>query len=196
MKLLLIFALSVGLPVGLHAQDASISNADFKGHLIGESIADFLRIEPEARQEADVCRQRTERRRCVELIAAIERGQRAEVSTAGSANFVLDAGKLVKLTVLVDDTFENISNSLTQKFGSPSKKTPLSSHDSSGRKWENQLYLWDTPLIYLTIYQDNNPVLQDRRPLLVVESHAEHLLEDVGQSGRPASVASSVAPKQ
>ena len=196
MKPLLIFVLSLGLPVGLHAQNATISNADFKGHLIGESVADFLRLEPEARQEADVCRQRTGRRRCVELIAAIEHGQRAEVSTAGSANFVLDAGKLVKLTVLVDDTFENICNSLTQKFGTPSKKTSLPSHDPSGKKWENQLYLWDTPLIYLTIYEDNNPALQDRRPLLAVESHAEHLLEDVGQSGGPDSVASSVVPKQ
>jgi hypothetical protein len=196
MRALLIFTFFVGLPVGLGAQSANVSSADFKGHLIGETVADFLRIEPEAQQEADVCRQRSERRRCVELIAALDRGQRAEVSTAGSANFVLDAGKLVKLTILVDDSFENISNSLTQKFGAVSKKTALPSHDSSGKKWENQLNVWDTAVIYVTLYQDNNPVLQDRRPLLVVESHAEHLLENIDQPAHPASVASSTAPKQ
>lgn len=192
---LLALLVLLGLPAVLHAQSANFSDADFKGHLIGESVADFLRIEPEAQQEADVCRQRAERRRCVELIAALDHGQRAEVSTA-SVNYVLDAGQLVKVTMLVDDSFQNVSDSLTKKFGPLSKKSSLPTHDSSGTKWENQLYTWDTPTIYMTLYQDNNPRMQDRRPLLVVESHAEHLLDDLNQSRRPAAMASSVAPKQ
>jgi hypothetical protein len=192
---LLALVVLLGLPLVLPAQSANFSDADFKGHLIGESVADFLRIEPEAPQEADVCRQRAERRRCVELIAALDHGQRAEVSTT-SVNYVLDAGKLVKLTMLVDDSFQNVSDSLTKKFGALSKKSALPTHDSSGTKWENQLYTWDTPTIYMTLYQDNNPMMQDRRPLLVVESHAEHLLDDAAQSSGPASMAASVAPKQ
>ena len=192
---LLILVLFIGLPTVLRAQ-ASAADADLQGHLIGETIADFLRIEPEAQQETNVCRQRAERRRCVELIAAVDRGQRAEVTTAKSANYVLDAGKLVKLTMLVSNGFEMSSDALSKKFGALPKKTALPSHDSSGAKWENQLYTWDTPAVYATLYQDNNPLLQDHRPLLIVESHAEHLLDDVGSPSKPTSVASAVAPKQ
>lgn len=193
---LLMLVLLTALPSGLRAQDASVRNADFKGHRIGETVADFLLIEPEAQQEADVCRQRTEPRSCVELIAALDRGRRAEVSTAGSVNFVLDGGKLVKLTMLVNGTFESIGDDLTKKLGTLSKKTNLPSRDASGRKWENQLYTWDTPAIYVTLYQDNNPSLQDRRPLLTAESPVEHLLEDTDRSKQASSAATSAAAKQ
>ena len=175
------------------AQNLPSTDAVFN-HLIGESVADFLRIEPEAQQEADVCRQRSERRRCSDLIAALDRGQRAEVSTAGSANFVLDAGRLVKFTVLVDGELQPVSDGLTKKFGPLSKVAALPVHDSSGAKWSNQLYTWDTSSVYVTLYQDNNPSLKDRRLLLIVESHAEHLLEDSNQSTQSGAVASSLAP--
>lgn len=174
------------------AQNGAFSDAAFTGHLIGESVADFLRIEPEAQQEADVCRQRAERRRCSDLIAALDRGQRAEVSTASSANFVLDAGKLVKFTVLVDANVQAVSDGLTRKFGPLSKLTALPVRDSSGTKWSNHLYTWDTSAVYVTLYQDNNPSLEDHRLLLIVESHAEHLLEDLNQSPQSGAVASSV----
>jgi hypothetical protein len=85
---------------------------------------------------------------------------------------------------------------MSKKFGALPKKTTLPSHNTSGTKWDNQLYTWDTPTIYATLYQDNNPLLQDHRPLLIVESHAEHLLDDVDAPAKPTSVASSVAPKQ
>lgn len=188
--LLLFFALAAIT----RAQNPPVSDADFKGHLIGESIADFMRIEPEAQQEADVCRQRAERRRCGDLIAALDRGQRAEVSTASSANFVLDAGRLVKFTVLVDGGVQAVSDGITRKFGPLSKLSALPVHDSSGLKWSNQLYTWDTSSVYVTLYQDNNPMLQDHRLLLVVESHAEHLLEDLNQRPQLGAVASSAVP--
>ena len=192
---LLILVLFVGLPTVLRAQ-ATSANTDFQGHLIGETVADFLRIEPEAQQEANVCRQRAERHRCVELIAAIDHGQRAEVSTARAANYVLDAGKLVKFTMLVDDSFESSSGALSKKFDALPKKSSMPAHNSSGANWENQLYTWDTPSVYATLYQDNNPLLQDHRPLLIVESHAEHLLDDSGSAAKPSSVASTTSPKQ
>lgn len=192
---LLILVLFVGMPMALRAQ-APAMDANFQGHLIGETIADFLRIEPEAQQEANVCRQRSERHRCIELIAALDRGQRAEVSTATAANYVLDAGKLVKLTMLVSESFEATSDALSKKFGALPKRTTLPSHNASGTKWDNQLYTWDTPIIYATLYLDNNPVLQDHRPLLIVESHAEHLIDNVDSPAKPTSVASSAAPKQ
>src|SRR5579872_3172509 len=187
---LLALVVLLGLPLVLPAQSANFSDADFKGHLIGETVADFLRIEPEAQQEANVCRQRAERHRCVELIAAIDRGQRAEVSTARSANYVLDAGKLVKFTMLVEDNFESSSDALSKRFAALPTKSSMASHNSSGAAWENHLYTWDTPSVYATLYQDNNPLLQDHRPLLIVESHAEHLLDNAG-AARATSVAST-----
>jgi hypothetical protein len=77
-------------------------------------------------------------------------------------------------------------------------KSVLSSHDSSGAKWDNQLYTWDTPTVYLTLYQNNNPSLQDRRLLLVMESRPEHLLEDLDlpDPNQPAAHLVSLASKQ
>ena len=122
-SLMLILVLVAGLPAGLHAQSFQ-ANPDFRGHLIGESVADFLRIEPEAQQETNVCRQRTERRRCLELIAAVDRGQRTEVSTTSGGNYVLDAGQLVKLTVLVADTFDSAADSVSKQFNAVPRNRP------------------------------------------------------------------------
>jgi len=90
--ILLLFA---GLPGGLWAQSEKAAPVDFKGHLIGEGVADFLRIEPEAQQEVDVCRQHPARHSCDRLLAALKAQGRAEISTTNAFNFVLDGGKLV-----------------------------------------------------------------------------------------------------
>jgi hypothetical protein len=109
-------------------------------------------------------------------------------------NFVLDGGKLVKITMLVDKPMDDATFDLTQKFGVQAKATLLPSQNNTGDKWNNQLHTWDMPTAYVTLYQDNNPGMQDHRLLLMAESRAEHLLEDLDSSKRPTSVASTAAP--
>jgi hypothetical protein len=186
-----ILILFFSIPGALRAQSTNVNFANFNGHFIGESISDFLRLEPEAQQEVDVCRQHPDRHSCNHIAGALDRGERAELSTTGSANFVLDGGRLVKLTMLVDDSFYNAAAALAAKFGNPSKDTVTSSQDGSGARWQNHEYVWDTPSAYITLYEDNNPSLQDRRPLLIVKSLAEHLLDnsDHGQKTQPATFA-------
>ena len=190
MRLLaLILVLFAGLPGGLWAQAPDSSAANFKGHLIGEGLAEFLSMEPDAQQEVDVCRARPARHSCDRLIAALDRGDRAEISTSGAINFVLDGGKLVKLTMLVDKPFDAATSDLSQKFGPQTSASVLASQNALGAKWNNQLHVWDTPSIYITLYQDNNPSLADHRLLLIAESHAEHLLENMGSQKQRDSVA-------
>jgi hypothetical protein len=189
-------AVYILFPASSHAQALSVDYADFNGHFIGESISDFLHAEPDAQQELDVCRQRPERQRrtCAQLIAAADRGQRAEVSDSESVNFVVDGGKLVKLTMLVDGDFGAVAADLTKRFGARSSDTMVPSQNEAGTKWQDRLDVWDTPSVYVTLFQDNNPALQDRRPVLVAESHAEHLLDNP----KPAKAATptAVAAKQ
>jgi hypothetical protein len=47
----------------------------------------------------------------------------------------------------------------------------------------------------VSIYQDNNPSLQDHRLLLIAESHAEHVLDDLDSSKQQTSLASTTDPK-
>jgi len=191
-----ILVLFIGIPGALWAQSNQATYADFKGHFIGETIPDFLRLEPDAQQEADLCRQRPSRHSCERLVGALDRGERAEVSNNDSVNFVLDAGRLVKLTMLVDDSFDAAVGGLTNKFGSPSKTLVLNSQSKAGEKWQNRQFVWDTPDIHVRLYQDNNPSLPDHRLLLIVESHAEFLLDDSDQAKNAASSpsASNVRP--
>jgi hypothetical protein len=193
--LALILVLLAGVPGGLLAQAGNVTSVDFKGHLIGEGVADFLRLEPEAQQEVDVCRQHPTRHNCDRLIAALNGNGRAEISTTGAVNFVLDAGRLVKLTMLVDKPMDVASLDLRDKFGPQTKATMLSSKNDAGAKWINWLHIWDTPSIYISVYQDNNPSLQDHRLLLIVESHAEHMLDDLDSSRQQTSLATTAAPK-
>jgi hypothetical protein len=192
---LLILLLFLGIPAELSAQTTPVSLVEFRGHFIGESVSDFLRMEPDAQQEADVCRQRPSRKHCEQLVAAIDRGQRAEVSTTNSSNFVLDGGKLVKFAMLVDRNFQAALSDLTKKFGLWSILTSVPSQNDDGLEWRDQQYMWDTQAVFVTLYQDNNPALLDRRPLLVVESRAEHLLKDLKPSDEPTSVAAAIAPR-
>ncbi len=189
-----ILVLFAAVPAGLRAQGGSVASVDFKGHLTGEGISDFLRIEPEAQQEFDVCHQRPERRSCDPVNAALHANGRVEISTTGSVNFVLDGGKLVKITMLVDRPMDDATFDLTQKIGVQAKATLLPSQNNTGDKWNNQLHTWDTPTAYVTLYQDNNPGMQDHRLLLMAESRAEHLLENLDSSKLPTSVASTAAP--
>jgi hypothetical protein len=191
---LLLFAFS-GL---LQTQTAPAKPLGFAGHNIGESVKIFLRLEPEARDELEVCEQHPDQTMCVHLFAAVEKGQRAEISTAVPAdldhpetsndtrNFVLDGGQLVKITLSVNDVAEVMNT-----FGKPASDIVTQHHDDSGARWENRLCVWEMPSGYVTMDADNNPRLQDHRPLLVLESRAEH---DGNAAPAPNSSAASPPP--
>lgn len=179
----------------LHAQAPNSAPVEIKGHFIGESISDFLRIEPEAQQEVDVCREHKTRPSCDRLIGALDRGQRTEISTSDSMDFVLDAGRLVKLTVLVRETTDEAAQALTQKFGAPASSTNTPNHNSSGAKWQNRLFVWSTIGAYATLYEDNNPSLQDHQPVLVVESQSEHILDEGEASTNTQALSSNNLPQ-
>jgi len=171
----------------LQMQSADVKPVGIGGHRIGESVKLFLRLEPDARSEVEVCDQHPDQAMCIKLFGAVEKGQRAEISTTTASdpdehasfsdtyNFVLDGGKLVKITVSVNDVAE-----VMKTYGKPSSETVTPHHNDSGAKWEDRVTGWDLPNGYITLLVDNNPVLQDRRPLLVIESREEHARANAG----------------
>ena len=176
----------------LHAQAPAGAPVEIKGHFIGESIGDFLSMEPEAQQEVDVCREHKTRSSCGHLLGALDRGERTEISTSAGMDFVLDAGRLVKLTVLVRESTDGTTEALTRKFGIPAAETNMANHNSTGANWQNRLFVWNTASAYATLYEDNNPSLQDHQPLLVVESQSEHILDDAEAAKHTQAVASNL----
>ena len=132
---------------------------------------------------------------CTSLLNAVENNGRAEISTTipvslddpglpdTSVDFVMDKGKIVRITMPVNDVPE-----LLKKFGPPTRETDEASKNSSGAKWQNHTIAWEPAGLYVAIFQDNNPTLQDRRPLLVMESPEEHAAENpVAAAAAPAS---------
>jgi hypothetical protein len=180
---LIAFLFFTSLPGLARAQAQEVKPVEIRRHYIGESAGRFLRLEADAREEVEVCRQHNGSV-CDRLLAAIDQGQRAEISTLApldidspdaakeTIDFVLDGGKLVKITMLVNGAPEVI-----QIFGQPSIETVIPSENGSGTKWENHLFVWDRPDAYVSLFEDNNPSLQDRHPVLIVESRAEHARE-------------------
>jgi len=183
---LLIFLIA---PPTACAQSATAPDIQVQGHYIGESIERFLHLNLEARQDVDVCRQHPSSSLCRKLLGAIENGDRAEISTSfapgfddsdtsgESINFVFDAKKLVKLTMLVHELAD--ANKI---LGKSSKESDLPSTNPSGQKWLDHVTVWDSGEIYATLYQDNNPSLEDRRPILMIESREEHARENPGSA--------------
>lgn len=176
----------------LRGQTTDVKPVEIRGHYIGESTVRFLHLEPEARESIEVCRQHPTQSVCDQLLAAIERGQRAEISTSvpldmyhpdeakdDAINFVLDGKKLVKMAMLVNDVSD-----ARKILGHPSSESAIPSQDSSGAKWENRRTVWETPEAYVTLYQDNNPSLRDRRPVLTIETRAEHAREEAESTKR------------
>lgn len=173
-RLLVMLCAAVVSASSAQAPAANVAPTEIKGHFMGETIAAFLRMEPEAQQQADLCRQHPDQPGCARLLTAIDHGQRAEISTSGSRDFVLDGGKVVRLTMLVDGVADAAAVDLTKKFDAQPRKIAILGQSDSGAKWENYLFAWDTPDAYVTLYEDNSPSLQDRRPLLIVESRTSH----------------------
>jgi len=175
---------------------------EIRGHFIGEPVKQFFRLDFEARGEMEVCHQNPNRPACGRLLDAIEYGKRAEVSTTVAAdldhpegdrdttNFVLDGGKLVKISMLVNQVPEELKS-----LGRPTSEKSIPTHDSSGAKWENHLTVWDTPTLYVSLYQDNNPGLQDHRLALTIETPSEHTRDNPeAESPKPPSSAAAAAP--
>ncbi len=173
----------------LQTQSADVQPIGIGGHRIGESVKLFLRLEPDARSELEVCHQHPDKAMCVQFFGAVEKGQRAEISTTTASdpdersafsdtyNFVLDGGKLVKITVSVNNVAE-----VMKTYDRPSSETVTPHHNDSGAQWEDRLTAWELPNGYVTLVVDNNPVIQDRRPLLVIESREEHAREVASQA--------------
>jgi hypothetical protein len=185
MRLPLMYLVLAALSGIIQAQAPDANRADIHGHFIGEPVSRFLRLEQDAREDVDVCRHNSIRSSCQGLLAAVDSGGRAEVSTETSRSldnpdrpvisieFVLDKGKVVKVTLPVDDIAQ-----VTKQFGAPTRENLIPSQNTAGTKWEDRLTVWDTPGVYVTLYQDNNPSAQDHRPLLVMESSEEHAREE------------------
>ena len=185
MRLPLIYLALAVFPGILQAQAPDANHADINGHVIGEPVSRFLRLEQDAREDVDVCRHNSIRASCQGLLAAVDSGGRTEVSTETSRDldnpdkpvisieFVLDKGKVVKVTLPVDDVAE-----IAKKFGPPTRESAIPSQNASGAKWEDRLTIWESPGVYVTLYQDNNPTARDHRPLLVIESTEEHAREE------------------
>jgi hypothetical protein len=168
-----ILAATVILASGASTRAANVKPIEIRGHSIGETSAVFLSLETAAQQEADACRKHPDETRCAHLLAALDGGQRAEISTSGAMAFVLDGGKLVRLTIPVDGVADAAMSELTKKFGPQPRKVTIQGQNIQGAKWENYLFAWDTPDAYVTLYQDNDPLLQGRRLLLVVEARSQ-----------------------
>jgi hypothetical protein len=150
---------------------ASAKPAGIEGHVIGETAANFLRLEPALQQKADGCRaQAPAGPDCASLLSALDRGERAEISTAGSMHFLFDQGQLIRVTMLLDGAADAAAADLTSQFGAPSRHNEIAGQNELGSNWTNHLFTWETSAVSFTLYEDNNPLLQDRRPLLVVES--------------------------
>jgi hypothetical protein len=152
---------------------AHVKPAEIAGHSIGESAAAFLREEPEAQQKAEACRQQPDETGCDQLLAVLDGGQRGEISTSSAMTFVFDEGKLVRLTMPVDGGADAAIAGLTKKFGAPARKVTITGQNLQGSQWENYLFGWDTADSSLTLYQDNDPSLQERRLVLVAESRLQ-----------------------
>lgn len=173
----------ISLPGVAHAQAVDTKPVEIRRHYIGESAGRLLRLEPDAREEVEVCRQHSGYT-CDRLLAGVDGGERTEISTLApldldhpdaakeTMDFVLDGKKLVKITMVV-----NAASEAMQMLGRQSSETVIPSGNSSGAKWENHLSVWDRPDVYASLFEDNNPVLQDRRPVLIVESRAERARE-------------------
>jgi hypothetical protein len=180
---LIVFLFLISLAGIVRAQAQDVKPVEVRRHYIGESAGRFLRLEADAREEVEVCRHRNGSL-CDRLLAAVDGGERTEISTLApldldhpdapkeTMDFVLDGKKLVKITMVVNNAAEAI-----QLFSHPSSETAIPSGNSSGAKWENHLSVWDRPDVYASLFEDNNPSLKDRRPVLILESRAERARE-------------------
>jgi hypothetical protein len=145
---------------------------EIKGHFIGETIAQLLSKEPKVQQQVKLCEQHPTKPTCDRLLAAVERGGRAELANSSWMNFVMDGGHLVKLTTLVNENSDAVGD-LTKKFGPTSSETVFPMRNALGATWEDRLSVWDTPTVYATLREDNNPASQNHHYVLIVESRAE-----------------------
>lgn len=182
----IVFLVVLVAPLAINAQSVTVSPVQIRGHFIGEPIERFIHLEADVREELEVCDQHPRASFCQKLVGAMERGDRAEVSASitpdldhpdaskDTINFVLEGKKLVKMTMLVNDMSELAS------LGHPSRESDVPAHSVSGAKWTNHLTVWDMPDSYATVYQDNNPALEDRRPVFVMESREEQARESTG----------------
>jgi hypothetical protein len=175
---------------------------EIRGHFIGEPVKRFFRLDLEARAEMNVCNQNPNRPACGRLLDAIEYSKRADISTTVPAdpdqpegdrettNFVLDGGKLVKISMLANAAPEELKS-----LGRATSEKSIPAHDTSGAKWENHLTIWNTPAVYVSLYLDNNPALQDHRLSLTIEDPAEHARDNPEATESPkASSAAAASP--
>ena len=180
MRPLIASLLLIASPVLLRGQSGDSHSIEIRGHYIGESTVRFLHLESEAREDAEVCRQHPAASFCLHLLGAIDNGERAEISVSvlpdlnspdaarDPITFVLDGKKVVKITMLVN----SVSDAM-KMLGPPSSESDAPDKNRAGQKWVDHLTVWENAEVYATLYQDNNPSLEDRRPVLVVESRAE-----------------------
>ena len=192
MRRFLPLLLLLALCAPTRANNVDANSFQIRSHFVGEPVTRFLRLESDAREELEICRERAVGSVCTHLINAVDRGARAEISTRApmdfldpdaprdSVDFVLDGGKVVKMTMLVSDVAD-----VLKQFGQPSSKSTAPARNKAGQKWEDHISVWSAADVYVSLYEDGNPSLEDKRPTLTIETPAEHARDVAAAAPRP-----------
>jgi hypothetical protein len=87
--------------------------------------------------------------------------------------WTFDEGRLVRLVMPVEASYEIAFAELVAKFGAVTNEKRSPYQNGFGARWEDSLVEWDTPEVYVALYQDRNPVALTAMPMLLVESRQE-----------------------
>src|SRR3989442_49073 len=95
----------------------------------------------------------------------------------GKEMLIYEGGKLVSITIMFDDTFGLAGDTLLadarERFGPPTIVTHQAMQNGFGARWTNDLYQWELPGVYSTLYLDGGPT-GDRLHMLTVMTAAHH----------------------
>jgi len=157
---------------------AQNKNLEIKGHVIGESTADFLAKEPAAKQALDICLAKQSKggryghlkKECQATMATYTLGARGSAGT--NPEWLFDGGKLVRaymdsysiairelIALREGATYpwpEAVLQEVIAKLGQPTGDEAVDYHDGLGFQWPIRHVSWTLPgtIVILDIYPE------------------------------------------
>lgn len=172
-KLLVVLAIAVLISSSVFAQSIAKNSKPvpqktsfkipvIKGHRIGETLAQFKKLEPE------ICAE--------QLCDDIEHGSSGGLHRMKSDNLIFwgfDGGKLSIMELGIEATFESLVSDMGKRIGTSPTFRQADHENASGESWTDRDALWIGPAVSARVVENNNPTGTHQAIVLVWKNKKE-----------------------
>ncbi len=186
------------------APNASIGGQGLriKGHVIGETGAEFLKAEPQVQKDLNECHadpkgqnvyisEEAYRSICGSEINALENNGDGTIQISGEdvgdvAEWRFEGGLLTVVSISLCCEYHAIRDDLSKRIGATPSESKSVYQNGFGARWAARTAVWMTRKYHAKLFENNDPTSEDRYSVVTIETRKSYDAAQIKEKNKPS----------